>query len=209
MKKIILLTLLGFIVFGCSSLQQTVTPVSQERALVDTPIVWKQSYFDNVKIGDSLFFYNQDSIMIEKTFLEETIFPKNGNVKAIHKIIPVLKSVPALTAGRWISGIVSSSGEIKQMTISFSKRKETTYNLVFTKQEDGSFLLEKNAYLVFKGYRYPVKINTYGDWKLRFYYSEDNITEIIKEQAEGWKTSKTETSTEDLINVGEQPTIER
>jgi len=208
MKKLVILTLLGFIIFSCASVQQIVTPVSSEQ--VDTPIIWKQSYFPEIQIKDSVFFYNPDTIRIEKDFLKKTIFVENGIVKAIDSLSLVSKIIPALTAGRWFSGIISSSGEIKQMAISFSRKKETTYNLIFIKQDDETFLLNKNAYIVFRGYKYPVEISTTGDKKLRFYYQQFTGIKKIKEKAEGWKNSQiNETILPSNSSDSNEPTIER
>jgi|GEM_PF-4347044 len=188
MKKILFLAFIGFL-FSCVSTKE----VAQTQAVSPSPpkkeknnlMPWRQDYFPDIKIKDRVFFYNADSIKIEKTFGKKTFFVEDGIVKAVDSLSIVCKIVPRLTTGIWISEIRNSIGDIKTMLISFS-RNEANYNLTYIRGDDGVFVLSNKAQITFNGNNYNVLISTL-DPRLLFRFEKYKTEEKVIEKAEGYK----------------------
>ena len=188
MKNFLFLALLSLILLAsCVSLKTTTQPPQQSitETKEDPAIVWKQSYFNAIEIKDNVSFYNGDSIVIKKTFENQTFFVDEGIVKVVDSLSTVSKIVPAMTPGLWISGSRTPYGEIKTMLVSFSKN-EASYNLTYVRADDGSFLLINRANIIFRGRSYPVEVST-SDRRLFFYIKKYEVKEKITDQAEGRK----------------------
>lgn len=187
---VLLLTLLGFVMFGCASVQQTVTPATplEVQQVLDTPTIWRQSLYKSISLKDSVLFYNSYEIKLEGNFFKQSVFIQNGVVNSVDSITDVLRTVPVLTPGGLIEMKKNSMGEIMGMLVSFS-RNNCNYHFVFNKKTSGSFTLNGKAELIFNSRIYPVTAITTGDCILLFFYHKQVVKLEDKQSAEGWKNN--------------------
>lgn len=192
MKKLVFLVGLFVLVLfldGCKQQQQIVSvsepaPVAQAQQ-VSRPIVWKQMYYKDLKLGDKVLFYNSTEIKLSGSFFNQTLSIENGAINVIDSINNVLKTVPTLTAGGLIDLKKSSSKTIEVMFISFSKN-DITYKFSFFRKPDGSFTLNGNATLVFSGKNYPITAKADSECLLLFVLNKQEVVKDIIESADGW-----------------------
>lgn len=203
MKKQLFLTLLGSIFILSCATQQSVAKkdVVLDDKEVNILIPWKQSFFGNIEIKDSVLFYNSSEIRLDGEFFKQAVFIENGVVNVVDSINSISKVVPSLTAGGLMDIHKSSSGVIDKMKISFSNDDKISYNFIFYKTNEvksiliknkdilvgESFILNGKGELSYKGKQYPVVLKTNGDCILLFYYKKTTIRNEKKESAEGFK----------------------
>ena len=178
--------LFGFFIFSCSSTKEIVEIQKPIETKIEKPIIWKQSYFKEISLKDSVLFYNSSEILLEGSFFNQSFFVENGVVNVIDSINSVSKIVPKLTPGGFIDMKKNSSGEITIMVVSFSK-KETIYKFSFFKTQDGSFILSGKAEIIFNGHKYPVTASITDQCFLLFYFRKQEIKNETIGVAEGWK----------------------
>lgn len=145
---------------------------------------WKQIYVPDIKVGDSVFFYNSVEIVMEDEFFRiESFLDGAINITQTTKILE--KTIPAMTSGELLSLKKDNNGKITDMFVSFSPT-DKTYYLNFKLTQDGSFNLNGNAKLFFEGKEYPVLATIKGDvCKLLCVVNFEENIEYIKEKAEG------------------------
>ena len=175
--------------FGCSSTKDvTVSPQEPES---DKPIIWKQSYYPDLKIGDPILFFNSTEIFIKKQLGSETFLITDGKLKKTEEITNLIKTVSVTTSGKLVDMKKDVNGRIINMLISFSENDQT-YLFDFIVASDGSFKLNGNARLVFEGKKYPAIASIKGDeCKLMFIFELETNIENINEKAEGVSVSGT------------------
>ena len=190
-RNVVFLLFIMFVVLlvGCSTSKTAVESQSNlQTEIADKPIIWKQSYFKTISLRDSVLFYNSSEIRLEGSFFNQSFFVRDGVVNVIDSINNVSKVVPRLTAGGLIDFKKNSSGEIVIMLISFSKN-EAIYRFSFFRIDDGTFILNGKAELIFNGRKYPIVASTVGDCNLLFNYNKQQIINKTEGSAEGWKQS--------------------
>jgi len=182
----IFLTFLGFLLGNCSSTKEIVETQKPTELITEKPIIWKQSYFKDIGLKDSVLFYNSSEIKLEGSFFNQSFFVEDGIVNVIDSINDVSKIVPALTSGGFVDMKKNSSGEIAIMVISFS-RNEAIYKFSFFKTNDGSFILSGKAEIIFNGQKYPVIATIEDQCFLMFFLRKKQIKSSTIGVAEGWK----------------------
>ena len=188
MKKLYFLFLITLFLFMSCVLHKKVVDQPKSNLVdgADKPIPWKQSYFKNISLKDSVLFFNSTEIKIEGEFFNQSFFVKDGVVNVVDSINNVSKIVSALTPGGFIDMKKSSSGEINIMLVSFSK-DESTYQFTFFRNNEGFFILNGKANLIFRGHLYSITASSSTDCILLFYFNKITIKNEIKEQAPGWR----------------------
>ena len=187
-KTLFLITLLGLI-FLSSCSKEIVS--SQSRQLQkDTAVTYKQSLYNSTNLKNILF-YNSKEIKLQKSFLKQVIVIENGAVIQTDSLNNVSKVVEKMTPGSVLNIDSTRVGDINMLNVSFSKQ-DYSYNLVFQKTRDGSFVLYPKGKIIFNGKRYPVELITNGDGecKLLFFFKKNEVKNEINEIANGVRLSE-------------------
>lgn len=199
--KIFGILLVSIFLLSCASVAPVAETNVGNKVDENLPIPWKQGYFPNIFIKDSVLFYNSAEILLESDFFKQAFFVEDGVVNVIDSINNISKIVPILTAGAFIEMKKNSQGVIDKMMISFSRSDKVSYSFIFYKTNEvrnitignkslstsESFTLSGKGELTYNGKKYPVIASTTGDCILLFYYKKTTIKNEIKEQAEGYK----------------------
>ena len=186
MKKLAALISIVILLCSCGTTKQVTEQPKAIEAAPEKPIVWKQAYYPTISLKDSVLFYNSTEIKLSGEFFNKSFFVKDGIVNVIDSINSVAKIVPEVTAGGFVDMKKLASGEIVGMEVSFSKN-EATYKFIFMRVNDGSFILNNKATLIYHNKKYPVNANTNGDCTLMFYYNKQEVRLEDQSKAEGWK----------------------
>lgn len=189
----ILLGLVIWLLGGCV----TTTPITKTETKTEKtdinkpkPIIWKQTYYKGLSLKDSVLFYNSTEIRLEGNFFNQSFFVRNGVVNVIDSTSSVSKIVQQETPGGLIDLKRDRNGIINIMYVSFSQN-ETSYNFSFYRTEDGSFVLNGKAEILFQGKKYPVIASTIGgNCVLLFYLNREEIKNEVKETAPGWSSGQ-------------------
>lgn len=208
---------LAFFIFAISFLGM-MGCVSTKKAVVYAPMsdslkIFEQSMRANISLKDSVIFYNQTEIRLEKSAAGEFNFVQDGVIFSIDSLFEVSKSVQSRTSGIALD-FNKKNGLIDVITISFSRSKEITYILSFFRKElvikpqqsvvivnkrkvirnlpivnPKSFILNSSAKLLFRGNSYDVRASTKGDGYCTILVDYRKKQVVLKEEgaAEGWK----------------------
>lgn len=202
--KVLLFTLIiGVIIifFGCSNTKKTSVVIST--AKVDSLKPWEQSMRENIKISDSVFFYNSIEIQIKKTLDEEYNYVQDGIIYSVD-FNKIEKSIPALVflytvemtkkrGSNIIDAMVVSSVKDSVEYILNFYRKETQqpeYGMVngqktkITPLYPKTFILSGNAQIRYKGKLHNIDVSSIGLCYLFVDYRR--ITEDV-ESTEEWQ----------------------
>ncbi|HLP86885.1 MAG TPA: hypothetical protein VK153_03380 [Candidatus Paceibacterota bacterium] len=193
-KIFLLLQIIFATLFTNCASNKKVTEVSPPttQTEVDQPIIWKQSYYPRLTLGDPLLFYNSSEIYIEGNFANQT-FVLDGKLHRTDNIKEIIKTVEVITPGKLFNLKKDGNGRITDMFISFSQN-DATYQFNFKLTSDGSYKLNGNAKLLFEGKEYPVLAKIKGEeCKLLFMLEVDTNVEKVNEKAEGEDVSGTKT----------------
>ena len=195
-RKVFLLLQIIFATFfiNCASNKKVTEISTPPQTEFEKPIIWKQSYYSQLAIGDPLLFYNSTEISIEGNFANQT-FVLDGKLRRTDNIKEVLHEVEVTTPGKLFDMKKDGSGRITDMFISFSPN-EATFQFNFKLTSDGSYKLNGNAKLIFEDREYPVLAKIKGDeCKLLFILEVDTNVEKVYKKAEGEGVSGTKTIT--------------
>lgn len=192
MKKFIFALFLGLVLLiGCVTPKKAVeTQQSQPQKLeAEKPMVWRQILYPKLAVGDPILFLNSSEIIVDGDFSNQTFFLQNGAIYRLDSIQMVTKTVPVLTPGTLVFMKKSGNGQIDGMNISFSQN-DATYQFNFQLKSDGTFTLNGNAKLFFKGKEYKVQVTTKGgECLLLVNFFERKDIQNVNESAEGQNVS--------------------
>ena len=103
MKKVIFLMMISLsIIFGCKTQQATPATQKEEGGQALNPkkpnmVVWKEAFYPELSPKDTLYFFNNDSIILRGTISNP---PQIKNGKLLFKNYGVVKIIPPYTKGR-------------------------------------------------------------------------------------------------------------
>ena len=180
------------VVVSCSP--KVTTPATSTMATAQTEeaadlMVWNQTYFKPIGLKvlmDSVLFYNNAAIKLEKVINHSAISVENGVINFSDSTDNITKLVPRLTSGKLLEMKKGLRGE-NVMVVLFSRLDES-YKLEFWMTAKGMYVLGGNAKLIFHGVEYPVKatITDSNDGYLMVYYRNHPGSNDVKGIAEGW-----------------------
>lgn len=195
MKKMFFALLIGLVMFGCATTkkvgEQPKSESQSQKLEVEKPIVWRQSLYPKLVVGDPVVFLNSMEIIMDGNFSNQTFFLQDGAIYRLDSIQMVTKIVPALTTGVLTAMKKASNGQIQGMNVSFSQN-DKTYEFNFQAKSDGTFTLNGNAKLFFNGKEYKIQVVTKGGECLllvNFFIQKD--VQTVNESAEGQSVSGT------------------
>jgi len=154
MKKLVffatcIVALFSLLFVGCVTPKGTVSSQESEKIVVDDSLkVWTQDQLNGLKVRDSLYFYNDVEIKIEKILSEKQKFVKNHAIVSIDSTLKIFDVIPARTAGLIKNEPArGSNGIINALTVSF-KRDSSTITMFFVRkgylqQKDKVYVDEK------------------------------------------------------------------
>ncbi len=190
MSILFLISIFGLNILIFSSCKTPQVVVESPKVQIQTEennfIPWHPKFYK--KLGDlinSVSFYNDKEIIMEGDFFSKKYFVTNGEVHLIDTICSVEKTILLKTPGAF--KIKNGQGATSPVTVNFSK-VDATYEVNFLFNiRDTTFVLDPNAFLLFKGKKYPVKAKTEKNeiCRIYFYSFEDKVKIEIKENAEG------------------------
>jgi hypothetical protein len=194
-KNLILATVLCmFIVVMVSCSEKITTPATATAVTPQTEeaadlMVWNQTYFKPIGLKvlmDSVLFYNNAAIKLEKVINHSAISVENGIINFSDSTDNITKLIPRLTSGKLSEMKKGPRGE-NVMVVLFS-RLDASYKLEFWMTAKGTYVLGGNAKLIFHGVEYPVKatITDSNDGYLMVYYRNHPGSNDVKGVAEGW-----------------------
>src|SRR3989344_4293834 len=162
-RKVFLFLQIIFATFfiNCASNKKVTEISTPPQTEFEKPIIWKQSYYSQLAIGDPLLFYNSTEISIEGNFANQT-FVLDGKLRRTDNIKEVLHEVEVTTPGKLFDMKKDGSGRITDMFISFSPN-EATFQFNFKLTSDASYKLNGNAKLIFEDREYPVLAKIKGE----------------------------------------------
>ena len=189
MKKIIFALIVGFvIVLGTSCSKRVVVSQSKQQPSqniqAEKPVIWKQAYYPKLAVGDQLQFFNSSDVIMAGSSSDQTIALQDGAIHITDSILTITKTVSALTPG--IIKMLKKSGSQIQIIVATFSQDDRTYELSFPLKSDGSFTLNANAKLFFRGKEYKISASTRGgECLLLVNISMERSEENIIEKAPG------------------------
>jgi hypothetical protein len=184
-KMLFLITLLGLILSSCSKNIIASSQPRQPQPQADTAIAYKQSLYNSTNLKNILF-YNSKEIKLQKSFLKQVVVIENGAVIQTDSLNNVSKVIEKMTPGSILNIDSTKVGDINMVDVSFSK-EDYSYNIVFQKTRDGSFVTYSKGKIIFKNKKFPTDLIINGECKLMFYFKKNEVINEINEIANGVK----------------------
>lgn len=121
--------------FGCTTPKVTLAPQEPEEIVDqnDSLRFWTQDQLSSLKVKDSLYFYNDVEIKIEKVLSDKQKFVKNHAIVSIDSTLKVFDIIPARTAGVIKTEPIRGKGGINSLPTSF-KIDSTIITLFFVRK---------------------------------------------------------------------------
>ena len=125
MRRLFLLILTLACCLGCRT-TETVSEEKQETEEITTSSsdslqVWKQDLLRGLKVRDSLYFFNDVEIRLEKILTDKETYVKNHEIVSIDSTLKIFDIIPARTAGVLSDEPKRGDGGINVLPLSFTK----------------------------------------------------------------------------------------
>lgn len=195
--------------YGCKSSESTVSSSEsvEKTEVSDSLTTWKQSLFPNIKVKDSIYFYNNIEIILKKSLSEFTKKGRNHAIESNDSTFNIKYIIPERTAGLMIKEPVFGTGGMNDMVISYSK-DSVVYTLSFSRKgsfkkpiknketgkleiirdvDDENFVLNSKAKFVFRKFTYEAEVVGLKKATLLVRDKHNKGTKNINHQAKGWK----------------------
>lgn len=110
--------------FSCKA-KETVSEEKQEPEEMtnssDSLQVWNQDLLKELRVSDSLYFFNDVEIRLEKILTDKQKFVKNHEIVSIDSTLKIFDIIPARTAGVLSDEPKRGNGGINVLPLSFTK----------------------------------------------------------------------------------------
>ena len=182
--KIIIFLLIVVITFVGCKIQQKAVENNQvfekiPETSTDSLIIWEQNLLSGIKVKDSIYFYNNVEIKLEKKLNDKQKFVKNHAIVSIDSTLKIFDRIPTRTAGLLKTEAIRGEGGINILPVSF-KVNGSLINLFFIRKGSLSQKIkiykDQSGKIIKKEYPAPLKdgeICTVDSTKVNIEYNKN------------------------------------